>query len=317
MQKATVLAMVLVFGAAMAVGTTEAQTPPSQSPLFPTATFTNVQPPARSFELVQAVVEYAPGSFSAIESVQYDRYFTVMEGELTFTIGEKTSAYSAGKNFSVPTGIMARGSNEGRSVAARVYVSGLVPAWADAGDVSRAPESRPSAVAPRTVHSVRLAVRDIPGLINIVQAGSRYSPGYLTPAHIMNHPNGMVHLEGTTAYEYIDGGRESYTPGQGGQMYPHRPGAMANRTTTPTAFLLTWLQTPGTPLTSPLAAPASAAPATGPITPPRTGDAGLMAATDSRETVAGLVLLAIVTTSVALATKRSFSPSDGKSSLSR
>jgi quercetin dioxygenase-like cupin family protein len=262
--------------------------------------------------LVQAVVEYAPGSFSAIESVPYDRYFTVMEGELTFTTGEKTNVYAAGKNFSVPSGILAKGSNEGRSLAGRVFVSGLVPAWANAGDVTRTPESRPSAVAPRTVHSVRLAVREIPGVINIVQTGSRYSPGYLTPAHTMNHPNGMVHLEGTTAYEYMDGGRESYTPGQGGQMYPHRPGAMANRTTTPAAFLLTYLQTPGTALTSPATAPASAAPATGPITPPRTGDAGLMAATDSRERFAGLLLLAIVTTAVALATKRSFSRSGAR-----
>jgi hypothetical protein len=118
-------------------------------------------------------------------------------------------------------------------------------------------------------------MEDIPGVINVVQAGARLDPGYVFPTHVMNHPHNILHIEGTTSYEYVDGGGESYTAGQVGDMDVARPGTMANRGTTSSAYVMTWLQTPGTALSSPFTAPAEVTQTA--IRPPSTGDAGLLA----------------------------------------
>lgn len=237
---------VVALGASL--GTAQGQAPRSV-PLFPSAVFRGVSTPDRYFYLAQAVIEYGPGAFSSAASEQSRRFFTVMEGELRFTIGDKTDVYAAGKNFTVPPGVIAKGANESQTSRVRVFVSSLVPAGGE-GVVTVA-GTGPSSVPPRVVHSMRLPVGPLPGVIDVVQAGARYDPGFVTGRHIMNEEHAMLHLEGTTSYEYIGGKVETFGPGQGGQMYPGWAGVMANRTTSPTAFLMTWLATPGKPLTSP------------------------------------------------------------------
>jgi quercetin dioxygenase-like cupin family protein len=89
--------------------------------------FRGVATPTQYFYLDQAIVDYAPGTFSAAESEQSSRFFTVMEGELKFTIGSKTDTYGPGKNFSMPPGVVVKGWNESQTVKARVFVSSLAP----------------------------------------------------------------------------------------------------------------------------------------------------------------------------------------------
>ena len=120
MRKAFLCGTLVLLALAMSVGAVQAQAP-RQVLLFPSAVFRGVATPARYFYLAQVVVEYGPGTFSAAGSEQSVRFFTVMEGELTFTIGGKTDIYAAGKNFSVPAGIIVKGSNEDRTAKARVF----------------------------------------------------------------------------------------------------------------------------------------------------------------------------------------------------
>ena len=221
---------------------------PRQTDLFPPVAFRGVTAPARYFYLAQAVVEYGPGAFSAAGSEQSLRYFTILEGELTFTVAGKQASYAAGKSFSVAPGIIVRGSNEGRGSRARVFVSSLVPARGDEPlMVSGTGSSSP---APRVVCASRRAMGPLPQTIDVVQWGRRYDPGFATPPHIMNEAHDILHLEGTTSYEYVDGGAETYGPCQRAEMYVGQPGRMANRTAVPSIFFVTWLAGPGKPLTS-------------------------------------------------------------------
>lgn len=246
--RATLIGIYLVlFALVTSLGTAQAQAP-RQVPLFPAAVNNNVPTPGRYFYLAQAVIEYGPGAFSAAGSEQSRRFFTVMEGELSFTVGGKTEAYAAGKNFSVAPGVVVKGTNEGRTARARVFVTSLVPARGEGA--ATVPGTGPSATPPRIVYSSRIPIGPLPEVINVIQVGNRYEPGFVTGLHVMNETHAMLHLEGTTSYEYLDGFKETFGPGQGGQMYVGRPGVMANRTTAPTAFLFTWLATPGKPLTS-------------------------------------------------------------------
>jgi len=234
--------------AALAPGSVQAQAT-RQLPLFPSAVFRGVATPARYFHLGLAVVEYAPGATSAAASEQSTRFFTVIEGELTFTVGGATETLGAGKNFTAPPTVVVKGTNKSQTARARVYISSLVPARGEGAVIPAAASS--SAAAPRTLFSTRLPVGPLPAVIDVVQGGTKYEPGFITGTHTMNEVHAILHLEGTISYEYWDGTREAFGPGQGGQMYVGQPGAMANRTAAPAAFLITWLVTPGRPLTSP------------------------------------------------------------------
>lgn len=222
---------------------------PRQLPLFPLAAFRGVTAPSRYFYLSQAVVEYGPGAVSSVGMEQSTRFFTVIEGELTFTVGGKTDTFGAGKSFPVPPNVEARGSNEGRAARARVFISSLVPARGEGAVILTA--ANPSSGGPRTLYAARRPVGPLPAVIDVMQAGTRYEPGFVTPPHVMNETHAIMHLEGTTTYEYLDGAQDAFGPGQAGQMYVGRPGVMANRTAAPAVFLITWLVTPGKPLTSP------------------------------------------------------------------
>jgi|GEM_PF-3175950 len=225
----------------------DAQAPPRQLPLFPSVAFRGVATPARYFYLVKAVVEYLPGAALPAGGERSRRFFTVIEGEIAFTVGGQTNAYGVGKGFTVAPGIVVAGRNEGRATA-RVVVSSLVPV---SGEGAIVLEGSPSAPSPRTLHAMRMPVGPLPEVIDVIQGGTRYEPGFVTGMHIMNETHAILHLEGTTSYEYADGTREAFGPGQGGQMYVGRPGMMANRTAAPSVWLITWLVTPGKPLTSP------------------------------------------------------------------
>lgn len=243
------LALVVLSVAATA-GAVQAQVP-RQVPLFPAAAFRGVATPARYFYLGQAVIEYGPGAVSPAGSEQAVRFLTIMEGELTFTVGGKTDTYTAGKNLFVPPGVTVRGSNEGRTAAARVFMSSLIPAR---GEGAIAEAGSRLASRPRIVSTTRVPVGPLPSVVDVIQVGTRYEPGFVTGLHVMNEMHVLLHLQGTTSYEYFDGFSEAFGPGQAGQMYVGRPGVMANRTSAPAAFLMTWLATPGRPLTSPWAA---------------------------------------------------------------
>lgn len=223
------------------------QTPPRQLAIFPSAVFRAVATPSRYFYLDKSVVEYAPGAVLGAGTERAVRFVTVVDGNVTFAVGGKTETYGAGKGFSVAPGVVLAARNESGATA-RVVVSSLVPAGSGAAPVAHAPST---SSAPRILSAMRMPVGPLPETIDVIQGGTRYEPGFATGLHVMNETHAILHLEGTTSYEYVDGARESFGPGQGGQMYVGRPGLMANRTFAPSAFVITWLVIPGKPLTSP------------------------------------------------------------------
>lgn len=224
------------------------QTPaPRQVPLFPSVVFRGVATPARYFYLAKASIEFPPGAVLPARAERSTRFFTVTEGTLVLTVGGKTETYTVGKGGMATPGAVASARNEGQTTA-RVVVSSLVPA---SGEGAITPATASGGAAPRVIASMRLPVGPLPPVIDVIQGGTRYEPGFATGLHVMNETHAILHLEGTTSYEYVDGFQEAFGPGQGAQMYVGRPGLMANRTAAPSAWLITWLVTPGRPLTSP------------------------------------------------------------------
>ena len=245
MKRALVCGTLALFALVASLGISQAQTPTGHDVRLFSSAFPGVATPARYFSLAQALVEYGPGTFSVAGSEQSIRFFTVIEGELQFTIGGKTDVYGVGKFFSAPAGVVVKGSNEGRTALARVFVSSLVPARGE-GAVT-VPGSRESSPPPVRLCTTSVKVGPLPSIVDVTQVGHRYEPGFVTPFHIMNQLHYILQVEGTNFYEYVDGAVETYGPCQVAQMYVHRPGIMGNRTSAPSVWVITTLGIPGQP----------------------------------------------------------------------
>lgn len=279
MRRVTLAAAAILFAAAISTDAARVESAPAIGDLFPAAFFPSVQVPASNFNLELAAVEYGPGAYSATESHQGTRFFVVMEGELTIVVGDKTGIYGAGKSVISPPGAATRLSNTGTKPA-RVYYSAIVPATAASNPSTIvAPASAPP---PKVLSSGSFPVRDERSTIDVYLTGFWLDPGGEIPNHVHNFFTPGVVIEGVVSIEYMDGGKQSFTAGQGYDMSEGRPGAMVNRGTTRASVTHTWLATPGGKelLTMVEARAGTSAPASG-VTPPRTGDAGLASAPDA------------------------------------
>jgi quercetin dioxygenase-like cupin family protein len=253
---------------AIVATTASAQTPPRIVPGY-TSTFNNVQPPARSFDLIQGVSEFLPGESARMNSTSASpRYFTIVEGAITAIIGDKTAVYEAGKNFVVPAGIYFQPRNLGQQ-RARIFFSVLQPAW-ERG-VQPAPGSAVPEKPSRILHTVRTSVSVASDSINVQQVTNNWEAGARNAPHVMNHPHLFSILDGELTNRYQDGSELRVAPGQAGVMTVAKPGIMESSGARAAPAFFTWIVSGSSPNTSAVPAPAASAP----ITPPRTGDAGL------------------------------------------
>lgn len=254
--------------------------------------FKGVAAPASTFDLVESIIDFNPGSTSHVITIGTPHYLSVLSGELTVTVDGEAQAVVAGKGVAVPAGAKLTLANAGTSQAARLFVATLV----EVGAVTEVHLLSPAGV--KVFATARRTMSNAPAVVDVVQMAAVYDVGYRTANHVMNEFHLMVHLAGTTGYAYLDGGTETYGPGSQAVMYEGRPGWMSNQGQVPSSMAWTWVATPGKPLTK--AAPATTAPAppntgTG-LAPDRPAHSALVAAT-------GLIL--VVLGAAALAATRS------------
>jgi quercetin dioxygenase-like cupin family protein len=234
-------------------------------------------PPAHHVVFGHSNWDVPPGGVGAVTTTPYTtRFYTVTAGELTATVGDKTQAYTAGQSFMVPAGIQSQTRNN-KDTIARFMLTSVVPAGMNTvpGGVISVPGTASATNPPIMTSGITggLKAAALPGTIDVLQTIVEYEPGFRTPNHIMNHPHVFTILAGEVTFGYLDGTVERYKAGETAVMTPGRPGYMSNETGAMATWQITWLVTPGTPTTSPVAATSAPAPPT--IAPPRAGDAGL------------------------------------------
>ncbi len=242
------------------------------------APFRGVNAPSSTFDLVESVIDYSPGAKSPVISTQTPYYLSVLGGELTVDVDGKADVVAAGKGLSVPSGAKLSLSNASARQNARLFVTTLL-AVAAVDQVHQ-----PNSPGIRVFASGRRTMFKAPSVVDIIQAATEYDPGFRTPNHVMNEFHLFIQLAGQTSYHYTDGSSQTFGPGAQAVMDEGRAGWMGNDGSTPSLFAMTWVATPGKPLTSPAAA---AAPA-----PPRTGN-GIAPSGDARWSALGWLLIAI------------------------
>lgn len=249
------LAALVLLSAVLPLGSATAQQPPQQTS-FPVP-FRGIATPGTNFDVVQSVIDYNPGATASASAMNIANYLTVLEGELTIQVGDKPEVVAKGKGLSVPAGATLVVTNAS-GAKARLFVSTLLPVAA----VVKVHQPNSSGV---TVFSTaRRSMSGAPAVVDVIQVLSEYDPGFRTPNHIMNEFHLFSLLTGITDFGYLGTGAvERFSAGQLAVMYERIAGWMGNTTQEKASWAITWVGTPGKPLTSavPAAVPTPAPPA--------------------------------------------------------
>jgi len=269
MRKA-ILTAALLLAAAATAGTAAGNAPAMTSRFG--SMISNVQLPGRYFDLNQNVGEYAPGASLPLQSCACDIYFSVIEGELTLTLGSETKVYGPGKSGYVPAGLLNQHANKGTTKARVFYTMIQLARGSDTWTFTPGPgASTPAAMPSFSGWATALGLNSTESKVTIVQDISDWDSGFKAPLHVMNHPHVFTVLEGENTVRYQDGAVDVFKSGQQFVMTVGRPGTMENAGTANNRLLMTMVLTSSAPPFSPVAAPAAA------VGAPRTGDAGLAA----------------------------------------
>lgn len=236
------LAALVLVAAVLPLGSAAAQQPPQQTN-FPVA-FRNVATPGTSFDVVQSVIDYNAGAKASASVMNVPNYLTVLEGELTIQVADKSEVVAKGKGLSVPAGAALATSNTS-TAKARLFVSTLLPIGAVAS------VHQPNSSGVTLVSTARRTMSGAPAAVDVIQVLSEFDPGFNTGNHVMNEFHLFTMLTGVTDFGYLDTGRvERLRAGQQGVMSEGMAGWMGNTTQEKASWVITWVGTPGKPLTS-------------------------------------------------------------------
>jgi quercetin dioxygenase-like cupin family protein len=250
--------------------------------------FRGIAAPAPTFDLVQSIVDYGPGARAGTTTTTAQNFLSVLEGELTITVGDKPEVVAAGKGIAEPPGTTITISNASTDKKARLFVSTLAKVAAvDQLDA-------PSGAGVTVFATARRTITNAPATVDVIQVVTQYDPGFRTANHTMNELHLFLMLTGTTDFGYLSGGLGRFGAGQQAVMDEGMAGWMANTTQEKSSFALTWVGTPGKPLTSAVQAPA----------PPKTGSGAAQDGTAIPMVVAATGLILVFAAASAFAAKR-------------
>lgn len=269
------LAVIVFLAATIAISpATAGADAPKSTPIL-NVPFKGVTTPGSNFDVVQSIVDFQPGAAQQADTFAAPRFLAVLEGQLTVSVAGKDEVVATGKGIAIPPAVPFSVRNEG-AVGARAFTVALAtPGTSDPAPVA---DAGTAIAAPKTVYSGRMPFYGMASTLDIVLQGGRYDVGFQTPNHVMNHPHFMTMIEGKTRFSYLDGYSEMFSAGTQAQMHVGRPGYMANDGDTKSAFLVTWLATPGSPLTVPV--PVAATTTTPAAPAPPSAGTGLAPADD-------------------------------------
>jgi len=202
-----------VLGIAVAVAASasaDSQTPggAGQTKIVAESRF-DVTDTAAQAELVQLVVDFAPGAWTSVHTHGGQAINLVLEGEITLRHGSHGRPYKAGQAWTDEAGVVHAAGNTG-SGKARLLTNFLLPAGAP-----QITEIEPSRFGPIVLHQARFALPPLPAAAEIVQQVVDVAPGgRVARAH-----------DGLVAVMVVDGELTmSGTKHTAGQAWFARPG---------------------------------------------------------------------------------------------
>jgi quercetin dioxygenase-like cupin family protein len=251
-------------------GTADAQEPPLPTNRY-VSKFPVTTTPAQ-YDLVQLVLDFAPGAFTRLHSHSGPAYVTVLEGQITRIENGVKAVFGPGQTFTEAQGVFLAAGNEG-SVKARVMAS-LLLAPGGVPTINHPDSAAPSAL-PTTTFMSRTTLGMQPAEFELTHVVVDFGPGAYIPLHTHGGPGLVTVIQGDIAFTNASG-QQRLSPG-GILLDVSNAHDARNVGSGSATAIVSFLIRKGAPITSfvtPLVAAA-------PVTPPQAGDGGLLAGQDS------------------------------------
>jgi quercetin dioxygenase-like cupin family protein len=243
----------------------EAPRPPSSRYV---STFSVTAPAPAQYEIVQTILDFAPGAITREHTHGGPEFVTVVEGTLTRIKGGVETTFTAGQSFREEAGgyfaVANRGSAKARAFATILLTPGQPVT------INHADHAVPG-LLPVTVAFSRTTVVTQPADFDLQQRIIDFGPGAYAGPH--RHPGPLlitqlsgeiVSKSGSVEVRQRAGG--TYVESAGVTAEHHNPGSET------ATVAVTFLLPRGAPPAVPVQSPATTAPS---ISPPNTGDAGI------------------------------------------
>lgn len=248
---AALLVLLLPLGAVLG------QAPPGATTRI-NAKSAGVTPPAQ-FELIQLVIDFAPGAWTPVHKHGGQGFVTVIAGEVTRRSEGVQTIYKTGETW-VESADHFHDAGNNTNEPARVLASFLLPAGATLTTV------QPGVLAPTptsvTTYRSQTPITSPAATVDIFQLVLDFAVGSATPPHSHGGPGLVTVLAGQMSVKEA-GAEAKYSPGQQWLEGPGSVAVVGNAGTTPASIAVTFVVAPGVPLTTVASAPAPPSTGTG------------------------------------------------------
>ncbi len=211
------------------------------------STFPVANPPAQ-FDLVQEVIDFAPGAWTPVHTHGGQGFVTVVQGELTLLKNGTEQKYSAGQSWVEIPGNEYQGGNTG-TVMVRTLVTFLLPKGAKLTTPQKGTSAAPTTSLKPKSSEFHFVVTNAPAQFDVVNQEVDFAPGAWTPVHTHGGPAYITVLEGSMTTK-VNGEEKNYQTGQSWVEYPGQYFAVGNTGTAEAKTFVTFLLAKGAPLTT-------------------------------------------------------------------
>jgi quercetin dioxygenase-like cupin family protein len=193
-------------------------------------TYEVADPPQGPADVVQLVLDFAPGSFSPPHTHPGPTFVTVLEGVVTRRVEGTEETFQAGEGWVEPGRVHAAGNTS--DAPAQVLVTAVVPAGAPFTTVAATGATAQVTPGPRTVAMSRRPLeRPLDAPYDLHHYVLDFAPATLSPAHTHDGPTYVTVLSGLMQ-RWADGIEETFSPGETWEE-PGAPHAAGNRAQSP------------------------------------------------------------------------------------
>jgi quercetin dioxygenase-like cupin family protein len=202
--------------------------------------------PSPAVEIVQYVLDFAPGSFTPPHTHSGPTFVTVLDGTVTRRIGTVEDTFAPGQGWEESRTAHVAGNMTDAN--ARVLVTGLLPVGVQFTTAAATGATGELPPGPRVVAQFRSEILVLePGPHRVHHMLLDFAPGAITPPHTHGGPTFVTVLEGAMARR-AEGIEETFSPGQT-WVEPGIPHAAGNRTGQPAQVAVAFVVPQGHALT--------------------------------------------------------------------
>lgn len=209
-------------------------------------TYEVANPPQGAMDVVQLVLDFAPGSFTPAHTHPGPTFVTVLEGVITRDVEGTEETFQAGQGWTEPGRVHAAGNTT--DAPAQVLVTAVIPAGAPLTTIAATGATAQVTPGPRTVAMSRRPLETPPGApYDLHHYILDFAPGATSPVHTHGGPTYVTVLSGLMQ-RWADGVQETFSPGDTWEE-PGVPHAAGNRAQSPASVGVAYLVPKGQAVT--------------------------------------------------------------------